>query len=68
MTEYGVSCLRCYNKMLNSDKTTDFAWFGERPLSEYAAFDSDSSYNWKMNCMDLFHALIPYLFDICFME
>ena len=45
-----------------------FCMVWREPLSEYAAFDSDSSYNWKMNCMDLFHALIPYLFDICFME
>ena len=54
--EYGVSCLRC-NKMLNSDKTTDFARFGERPLSKYVASESGFIYIWNMKCM--VSALVP---------
>ena len=62
MIEYGVSCLRCCKKMLNSDKTTKFAHFGDTPLSESAASESASSSIWKMNCMGSFQALIPNKF------
>ena len=41
--EYGVAVLRCNNNMLNLNKTTDFARFGERPLCESAASESGSS-------------------------
>ena len=54
-----VSCLRCCNKMLNSDKTMDFTRFGERPVSESAASESGSSDIWKMNCIDSFQASFP---------
>ena len=43
VNKYGVSVLRCSNSMLNSNKTTDFACFGERPLCESAASESGSS-------------------------
>ena len=50
LMEYGVF-LKSSNKMLNLDKVTNFARFGERPVSEYSV--SDSGYS-KMSCMDHF--------------
>ena len=56
MIEYRVIYLRCFNKMLNLDKTTDFARLGERSISESAAYESGSSDIWKMSCMGGFQA------------
>ena len=52
--------------MPNEDQTTDFARFGQRPLSQSAASGSSFSGIWKMSCLDSFEALNPEEVEICF--
>ena len=44
---FNMENFRCSNKMLNSDKTMDFARFGGKPLSELTVSESGSSRIWK---------------------